>query len=247
MNERKKAVKNKGTPLHSIRAHRPLWSPPSHPTVLPMSLAVPIQLSSLPGLSLRLRHAHPHAHRSSHGGESGRCPRRRRAATTITTARFASDDSAGRGGGRGKPPVPASQPPPLYVKRTLRGGQIIRHPGTVIVRPRPPPPPPPPPPPLHTPTSRASPRAARVVCRVPTPSCWFFSLLFLYFHFVHIFFSFSTLFFQLTPILPSSVHTPHRSVTGLGRRESGQRGDRGRGRVRVGLAVRGRDGGLRGR
>lgn len=81
-----------------------------------MSVAVPLAQRA-PGLRLGRRHR----------------PGLRRWRARYTTppsspvvARFASE--------AGKPPAPASQPPPLYVKRTLRGGQVIRHPGTVIVR-----------------------------------------------------------------------------------------------------------------
>ena len=37
-------------------------------------------------------------------------------------------------GDAGAPKPGTLQSPPLYVKRTLRGGQTVRHPGTVIVR-----------------------------------------------------------------------------------------------------------------
>ena len=37
-------------------------------------------------------------------------------------------------GDAGAPKPGTLQSPPLYVKRTLRGGQTVRHPGSVIVR-----------------------------------------------------------------------------------------------------------------
>ena len=83
-----------------------------------MSFAVSVQPRGVsPGFSLRHRHSH---RRHATSG---------RAKTSTWTARYSSGPPR-----RGKPPVPASQPPPLYVKRSLRGGQVIKHPGTVIVR-----------------------------------------------------------------------------------------------------------------
>jgi hypothetical protein len=62
------------------------------------------------------------------GGRSG-FPDRGPVRVVCRTTRFSEQF-----GDAGAPKPGTLQSPPLYVKRTLRGGQTVRHPGSVIVR-----------------------------------------------------------------------------------------------------------------
>ena len=76
---------------------------------LPCMSPAAVSLTQAPNRRLRHRHLTSAPHQRHRRGVS---------------ARFSSE--------AGKPPTPALDPT-LYVKRTLRGGQVIRHPGTVVV------------------------------------------------------------------------------------------------------------------